>query len=100
VISFLLTFPPKSYVPSYPFMLHALSISTPRLNQASDYAVFSSLMPLQLSLVQILFAAPCSQTCSVCICPLNVRDQVSRPYRTTGKIILFRQQTRRQKVLD
>jgi phosphate starvation-inducible membrane PsiE len=36
---------------------------------------------------------------------LNVRDQVSHPYRTTGKIIIFyifydfRQETRRQKVL-
>jgi polysaccharide pyruvyl transferase WcaK-like protein len=29
-----------------------------------------------------------SNTLSLCS-PLNVRDQVSHPYRTTGKIIVF-----------
>jgi uncharacterized membrane protein YcgQ (UPF0703/DUF1980 family) len=64
----------------------------------------TQLLPLlQVSLVQTFFSAPCSQTPS-----LNIRDQVSHPYRTTGKIVvlyilifqLFVKQTRRQKVLD
>jgi hypothetical protein len=58
-----------------------------------------------LSGPNILLSTLFSNTLSLCP-SLNVRDQVSLPYRTTGKIIVlyilnyvFRQQTRRQKVL-
>jgi hypothetical protein len=55
----------------------------------------------------ILLSTLFSNTLSLCSSP-NVRNQVSHPYRTTGKIIalhilvfkFFWQQTRRQEVLD
>jgi hypothetical protein len=47
--------------------------------EAPQYAVFSNLLSLHLSLVQIF--SLCSS--------LNVREQVSHPYRTTGKIIVL-----------
>jgi hypothetical protein len=37
----------------------------------------------------IFSSAPCSQTPSVSVPPLMLRDQVSHPYRTTGKIIII-----------
>jgi hypothetical protein len=77
------------------FMLHALPISSSLTwsflgkntsYEAPHYAVFSNLLSLHPSLVQI-FSAPCSETPSVYYF-LNVRDQVSHPYRMTGKIIV------------
>jgi hypothetical protein len=69
--------------------------------EAPHYAVFSNLLSLHLSSVEIFSSTPCSQTPSVYAIP------VSHPYRTTGKIIVLyiiifvsRQQTRREKVLD
>jgi hypothetical protein len=38
-------------------------------------------------LAQIFSSTPCSQTPSVYVPPLTSRDQVSHPYRTTGKIM-------------
>jgi hypothetical protein len=55
------------------------------------------------SSVQTFSSAPCSQTLAVLCSSLNVRDQ----YKTAGKIIVwyilisvFRQQKRREKVLN
>jgi hypothetical protein len=57
---------------------------------APHYVVFSNIQSLQLPLDQIFSSAPCSQTPLVYLCSsLEVRDQVSHPYRTTGKIIVF-----------
>jgi hypothetical protein len=51
----------------------------------------------------ILLSTLFTNTLRLCSSP-NVRDKDSQPYRTTGKIIVncyvFRQQTRRQNVLD
>jgi hypothetical protein len=52
------------------------------------HAVFSNLPSLHLSSVQILLSTLFSNTLSPCF-SLNVRDQVSRPYSTTGNIIVF-----------
>jgi hypothetical protein len=74
--------------------------------EAPHYASFSNLLSLHLSSVQIFSSALCSQTPSVCF-SFNATDEVSHPYRSTGKIIVlyfpvfvFRQQKRRQKILD
>jgi hypothetical protein len=50
-----------------------------------SYAIPSKLTSFHLSPVQIFSSAPCSQT------PFNVSvsDQLSHPYRTTGKITIF-----------
>jgi hypothetical protein len=75
--------------------------------EAPHYAVFASLLSLHSSLVQIFFSAPCSRTLSVCLPPLmswssftpiqNHRQNYSFVYSI---FYIFRQQTRRQKVLD
>jgi hypothetical protein len=57
--------------------------------EAPHYAVSSNLPPL-ISLLgpNILLSTLFSNTLSLCS-SLNVRDQVSHPYRTTGKIIVL-----------
>jgi hypothetical protein len=50
---------------------------------SSSCSFVSNLLSLHLSLVQIF-----SNTFSLCSF-LNVRDKVSHPYRTTGKIIIL-----------
>jgi hypothetical protein len=52
--------------------------------EAPLYALFSNLLSLQLSSVQILS----SNILSLCS-SLNVKDHVSHPYRTTSKIIVL-----------
>jgi hypothetical protein len=95
VVSFFMYFPPISYMHSSapPFVLHALPISLSLTSpfklylekstsyEVPHYAVFSNLLSL---LLNTLF----SNTLSLCSSH-NVSDQVSRPYRTTGKIIDF-----------
>jgi hypothetical protein len=56
--------------------------------EAPHYAVFSSLLSLHLSSAQTFSSAPCSQTPSV-YTSINVRVQVSRPHKATGKIIVL-----------
>jgi hypothetical protein len=55
--------------------------------EAPHYAVSANLPSLHPSSVHSFSSAPCSQTPSVYVPPLM--DQVSHPYRTTGKIIIL-----------
>jgi hypothetical protein len=50
--------------------------------------VFSSLLPLPPSWVQIFSSAPCSQTPSIYVLTV-VRDKVPHRYKTAGKIIVL-----------
>jgi hypothetical protein len=54
--------------------------------EAPHYAIFSTLLSLHPS--SILLSTLFSNTLSLCS-SFNVRDQVSHPYRTTGKIVLL-----------
>jgi hypothetical protein len=51
------------------------------------YAIFSNLLSLHLG-PNIFLSTLFSNTLKLCSF-LNVRDQVSEPYKTTGKIILL-----------
>jgi hypothetical protein len=55
--------------------------------KAHHYAVFSGLLLLPSSQMQISFSVQFSKTLATYI--LNVRDQVSHPYKTPGKGIVF-----------
>jgi hypothetical protein len=76
--------------------------------EAPHYAVFSNLLSLHPSSVQIriFLSTLFSNTLSQCTSP-NVRDQDSHPYRTTGKVLVsyilifvFRHHMRRQKAMS
>jgi hypothetical protein len=56
--------------------------------EAPHYAVFSNLLLLYHSSVHIFSSAPSSQMSSVCVLPL-MTDQVTHPYKTTGKKYSF-----------
>jgi hypothetical protein len=101
VVSFLLTIPPKSYMNSSSNLcvLHALSISSSVTWSFSLYlakstkswssSLCSFLQPYIISYLlsaNILLSARFSNTHRLCS-SLNVRDRVSPPYKTTGKII-------------
>jgi hypothetical protein len=97
LFSFPLVFPPIIYMssssphscympcPSHPPQLDYSNYTWRRVQITKllvIYAVFSTLPSPHPSSVQISSSAPCSQTPSV-------RDQVSHPYRTTGKITVL-----------
>jgi hypothetical protein len=83
-----------------PCMLHALLISSfltwlfqsyfvnSTSYEAPRYSVFSNLLSLHPTLVQIFSPAPCSQTPPVCVTSL-ISDQVSHSCKTTGEVIVL-----------
>jgi hypothetical protein len=55
--------------------------------EAPHYAVFCNLLPLSPSWINIFLL---STLLSNVLCVLRVRDKVSDPYKTSGKIIFLR----------
>jgi hypothetical protein len=95
--SFLQLSPPKPCMhltmrATYPACIILLDLIT-RIIFGEEYTSLSSslcsflLLP-RPSWDQIFSSAPCSYTLSLCS-SLNVSNQVSHPYKTTGKIIVF-----------
>jgi hypothetical protein len=75
--------------PSLPLWLDHSNYTWWRVQvEVPHYEAFFELLSLRFSLVQIFSSAPCSQTPSAYVPPLIVRDQVLKPYRTTGRIKL------------
>jgi hypothetical protein len=75
--------------------------------EATHYVVFSNVLSLRLSSVQIFSSAPCSQTPSVCIPPLmpEIKFRPTQNHRHNywfvySDFYVYRQQTRRQNVLN
>jgi hypothetical protein len=64
-----------------------LSLVRSRIYEARDYAIFSGLLSLPPSYAHtnIPLSTPFSNTLRLCT-SLNVTDQVSHPYKTTGKL--------------
>jgi hypothetical protein len=57
--------------------------------EAPHYAVLSNLPSLHLFSAHTFSSRPCSQTLWVYVHLLMLRDKVSHPYRTTGKIVVL-----------
>jgi hypothetical protein len=70
--------------PSHPSWIDHSSYTWSTSYEAPHYAAFSNLLLLHPSLVQIFSSTSRSQTPSI-----NVREKVSQPYKTTGKIIVL-----------
>jgi hypothetical protein len=87
--------------PSHPLWLHHSYYTWYRV-QSWSFSLCSAFQPpdtTSLFGTNILLSILFSNTLS--LCPfLHVRHQVSHPYGTMSKIAVFRQQTRRKKVLD
>jgi hypothetical protein len=74
----------RATYPAHLILLNVIILIILSSYEVPHCAVFSNVTPLHLSSVQIFSSALCSQSSS-----LNVRDQVSHPYRTTGKIVVL-----------
>jgi hypothetical protein len=109
-IHFTIIHPPMSYMhSSSPHSCYMPCQSHPTSYGAPHYAVFFNLLSLHLSSVQIFSSAPCSQAFSTYVCSfLNVKRPSFTPiqnhrqnYRFVySNFYVFRQQMRRQYVLD
>jgi hypothetical protein len=108
VVFFLLVFPPKSYFHgSSPHACYIPCPSHSTLLDHSDYAwqtvqitkpLIMQFSPTSYHFIRfspnILLSTLFSNT--LCLCTsFNVRDQVSHPYRTTGKIIVLYKKTKK-----
>jgi hypothetical protein len=89
-----------------PFMLHALPCYPPSLNHSIYTWKRVQVMKFLVMQVSPISCHVISNTITLSS-SFNIRDQVSRPYRTTGKTVnlcsnfyFLRQQTRKQKIMD